>query len=242
MNNWRGPDPQTIQNLFGSIAHGYDQANDWMTFGMARLWRSQVVRLSGVSAGSRVLDCATGTGDLAIEFAKVTGAKGEVVGTDFCQEMLERAPEKARKAHVNVKFLKADVTALPFPQGYFDCSSIAYGIRNVQNPVQALSEMARVVKPGGLVMVLETGDAPNSTLSALFRVYFSQVVPRLGGWITGRRQAYEYLNQSSTRFPSRERFLEMMRETKRFSHTEYRALFFGASFLYLGVVGAPETH
>jgi len=231
-----GPDAKIIQNLFTNVAHGYDQANDAMTFGMARLWRKQLVKWSEAQTGNAVLDCATGTGDLALEFKRAVGQHGLVTGTDFCQAMLDRGPEKARKLRLDVNFQWADVLALPFADNAFDVASIAYGIRNVSDPAKALSELARVVRPGGRVMILETGDAPTKGLGPFLQFYVRQVVPRVGGWITGQRAAYEYLNNSSREFPSRERFLNLMSDSGAFSKCEYRVLMFGASFLYKGVV------
>lgn len=228
----QGPDPEKIQNLFSSIAGGYDRANDWMTFGMARGWRRAVVRASGAKLGESILDCATGTGDLALEFKKAVGKTGSVIGTDFCAEMLALAPAKARAMGLDVKFETADAMSLPYPDATFDVVSIAYGIRNVADPVRALREMARVCKPGGRVMVLETGDAQMPLLRRAMQFYFKAVVPRVGGWITGRPQAYDYLNKSSLAFPSRERFVELMSSTGCFHKLSYRTLMGGASFIY----------
>lgn len=232
----QGPKSEDIKNLFASVAHRYDKANDAMTFGLAHLWRRKLVSWSEAKAGDRVLDCATGTGDLAIEFKRVVGPTGSVLGTDFCAEMLELAPPKAAKAGLEIQFQIADATQLDLPDGQFDISSIAYGIRNVSDPQKALSEMARVVRPGGRVMVLETGDAPEHALKPFFEFYFRKIIPRVGGWVTGKRFAYEYLNNSSRGFPSRERFLELMQSTGRFESCDYRVLFGGASFLYRGIV------
>lgn len=234
----QGPRSEDVKNLFSSIAHGYDKANDAMTFGMARGWRRQLVHWSGARPGHTVLDCATGTGDLAIEFKKTVGFESLVVGTDFCADMLAKAPEKAKRAGVDVEFQLADTLNLPFESSTFDIASIAYGIRNVEDPLKALREMARVVKPGGFVMILETGDVPEKGLKTLMSFYVRQVVPRIGGWITGQRQAYEYLNNSSRSFPSRERFLDLMKEAGVFTRCEYKVLMGGASFIYKGVVGA----
>ncbi|HMN68021.1 MAG TPA: bifunctional demethylmenaquinone methyltransferase/2-methoxy-6-polyprenyl-1,4-benzoquinol methylase UbiE [Bdellovibrionales bacterium] len=237
----QGPQPEEIRDLFASVADGYDRANDAMTFGLAHVWRRKVVSWSSAQTGDRVLDCATGTGDLALEFKKTVGRRGQVVGTDFCAEMLKHAPDKAKAAGLEVDFQLADAMNLPFADALFDISSIAYGIRNVNDPVKALSEMARVVKPGGAVMVLETGDSPQGGLKPFFDFYFSKVVPRIGGWVTGKRSAYEYLNRSSRGFPSRDGFVRLMQETGRFSSCEYRVLMGGASFIYKGVVRPPVS-
>ena len=232
----QGPKPDEIKNLFATVASGYDKANDAMTLGLAHLWRRKLVVWSGAKPGDKVLDCATGTGDLAIEFKRVVGPKGSVLGTDFCAEMLDMAPPKAIKAGLKIDFQIADAMNLGFGDDQYDIASIAYGIRNVSDPQKALVEMARVVRPGGSVMILETGDSPDHTLRPFFDFYFRKVVPRIGGWVTGKRFAYEYLNNSSRGFPSRERFVEMMQETGKFESCEYRVLFGGASFLYRGVV------
>jgi len=232
----RGPKPEEIKNLFAAVATGYDRANDAMTLGLAHVWRRNLISWSGAKPGEHVLDCATGTGDLAILFKKVVGAKGRVLGTDFCAEMLELAPAKARKAGVEVEFEIADATKLPFAEKTFDVVSISYGIRNVNDPALALREMARVLKPGGRVLVLETGDSPDNALKGFFDFYFQQVIPRVGGWVTGKRFAYDYLNRSSRGFPSREKFLDLMRFTDAFKSVEYKVLFGGASFLYRGIV------
>lgn len=229
-----GPNPIEIKNLFSSVAGRYDAANDAMTFGIAHRWRRKVVRWSGARAGDRVLDCATGTGDLAIAFKRAVGDSGQVIGTDFCESMLEKAPPKARSKGLEIDFQIADAMNLPYEDNSFDISSIAYGIRNVEDPKRALSEMARVVKPGGRVMVLETGEP--GALKTFFEFYFQRVIPRVGGWLTGQPWAYEYLNRSSLAFPSREKFLEIMNSTGAFTSCDYRTLMGGASFVYRGVV------
>ena len=127
--------------------------------GLHHQWRNRVVDWSGARPGSEVLDCATGTGDLALAFARTaSAAEGRVVGTDFCEEMLALAPAKAHARSLHVVFELADVTALPFDSDSFDIASIAFGIRNVSDPSQALRELSRVVRPGGRVMVLESAS------------------------------------------------------------------------------------
>lgn len=227
-----GPDPEKIHNLFSSIAGGYDRANDLMTFGLAHSWRRTLVRQSKAQPGDHVLDCATGTGDLAIEFKKVVGQAGQVIGSDFCAGMLAHAPAKAKALNLDIKFEQADAMNLPYADASFDVVSIAYGIRNVADPVKALREMARVCKPGGRVMILETGDTHLPLISSAMKFYFKNVVPRIGGWVTGRPQAYDYLNKSSLSFPSRERFVQLMESTGSFRQVGYRSLMGGASFIY----------
>lgn len=234
--NYQGPPADEIKNLFDSISHGYDLANDLMTGGLARGWRKRLVQWSEASPGDKVLDCATGTGDLAIEFKKKVGPSGYVKGTDFSKGMLAKAPVKAKKLNLEIDFEWADATELPYVDNQFTITSIAYGIRNVNDPIRALSEMARVTKPGGRVMILETGDHQSPVIQRVYRWYFKNVVPRLGALTTGKKDAYEYLQKSSSCFPSQGKFLDLMRATERFSSVECRPLFAGASFLYKGVV------
>ena len=227
-----GQDPQFIRSLFASISENYDRANDVMTFGLARLWRRRLVQWSGAHPGDAILDCATGTGDLALEFKKFLGPSSRVVGGDFCEDMLKHAPRKAFDRGLDVEFVVADAMALPFKDDTFNVTSIAYGIRNVADPVRALREMARVTVPGGTMMVLETGSGQLPVLRTLMRMYFQNVVPQMGGLVTGHKSAYEYLNRSSGEFPSRHHFVDMIMQTGKFSSVEYRSLMGGASFLY----------
>ncbi|HLL56165.1 MAG TPA: bifunctional demethylmenaquinone methyltransferase/2-methoxy-6-polyprenyl-1,4-benzoquinol methylase UbiE [Myxococcaceae bacterium] len=223
-----------VREMFSSIAPRYDVTNEVLSFGVHRLWRRVAVRLSGAREGHSVLDCATGTGDLAISFKRQVGS-GRVLGTDFCQEMLIPAPAKAAKAGVEIGFEVADAMALPYPDNTFDIASISFGIRNVDDPVQCLKEMSRVVKPGGRVVVLEFGQ-PRGVFGALFRFYSKAVMPRIGGLLTGNRAAYEYLPRTSAQFPAGDQFLALMDKSQGFAERSAHPLTFGTAYVYVGVV------
>ena len=148
---------RNVHDMFSAIAGSYDTANSILSLGIHHRWRKRTVRESRASAGSVVLDCATGTGDLAIEFRKAVGSEGKVVGTDFCADMLSFAPAKAKKLGLDITWEVEDAMSLSYADNSFDIASIAFGIRNVDDPVRALESMGRVVKPGGRVLVLEFG-------------------------------------------------------------------------------------
>ena len=131
-----------VKSMFASVAQNYDRANSVLSMGIHHLWRSKLVKLVGARSGQSVLDCATGTGDLAIAFKQAVGPKGSVIGTDFCEEMLAHAPGKAKALGLGIDFQLADVMNLPFAEGRFDISSISFGIRNVADPLKGLTEMA----------------------------------------------------------------------------------------------------
>lgn len=223
----------SVRQMFAEIAPRYDLANEVLSFGVHRGWRRAAVRESGVRAGQRVLDCATGTGDLALAFKRAVGSSGYVVGTDFCAEMLEIAPRKARQASLEVDFELADATALPYPAASFDVTAIAFGIRNVDDPLRCLQEMARVTRPLGRVVVLEFGQ-PSGVFGSLFRWYSRAILPSLGAALTGARAPYEYLPRTAAAFPSGEQFLGLMRQAAVFEELTLRPLTFGVAYVYVG--------
>ncbi len=230
------PNPEIIRSMFSKVASKYDRANSVLSVGIHHLWRKKLVALSKAKAGDKVLDCATGTGDLAISFKKVVGFSGEVKGTDFCAEMLETAPSKAQEKNLSIEFEQADVTQLPYSDQIYDIVSISFGIRNVSDPVKALTEMARVTKPGGRVMVLEFGQMQTPLIKDVYNLYSEKILPKIGGFVTGQKEAYDYLQKSSAAFPCREGFLELMRQSGRFSETSFFAVSFGIAYIYIGVV------
>ncbi|TVQ70160.1 MAG: bifunctional demethylmenaquinone methyltransferase/2-methoxy-6-polyprenyl-1,4-benzoquinol methylase UbiE [Balneolaceae bacterium] len=226
---------EEVRRMFASISGRYDLLNSVLSLGVHHRWRKKTVRVTGASEGMSVLDCATGTGDLAIAYKKAVGSSGTVVGTDFCAEMLAPAPEKSRKQGLKIIWEVADAMDLPYEDDRFDISSIAFGIRNVDDPVTALSEMARVVRPNGKVVVLEFGQA-YGIMKYPFKWHSKYVIPLLGGWISGNRKAYQYLPETSAAFPAGDRFLSLMKKTGRFKSFDSKPLMQGIAYIYIGEV------
>ena len=242
MPQHEGPQPEKIRAMFSEIAENYDLANTVLSAGIHHLWRKAVVKMSGACAGMSVLDCASGTGDLAIEFARAVTPLGtptagaKVVGTDFCAEMLAPASGKATRAGFPlVEFSQADVMNLPYKDNSFDIASISFGIRNVADPIKALSELRRVVKPGGVVMILEFGQPALPGVGGLYRFYSNKVLPKIGGLITGKPQAYEYLQNSSANFPCRDGFLKLIDSAGGFVSREYKPVSMGIAYIYKAI-------
>ena len=221
--------------MFADIADDYDRINTVLSFGVHHAWRRKAIKECRAEKGNHVLDCATGTGDLAIAFKKKVGKTGYVLGTDFCAPMIESAPAKAKSKGLEIDFEVADAMNLPYEDDRFDISSISFGIRNVDNAIQALREMARVVKPGGRVVVLEFGQ-PRGFLKWPYNLYSQKIMPAIGGWLSGNREAYTYLPRTSATFPAGKNFLKLMEEANVF--IDYRAvrLTGGIAYIYVGLV------
>jgi demethylmenaquinone methyltransferase/2-methoxy-6-polyprenyl-1,4-benzoquinol methylase len=189
--------PETqVQAMFDRIARVYDRMNSVMTAGMHHHWRSRAADLAHVAPGDRVLDVATGTGDLAIELRRRVGPDGAVVGVDFSETMLELARRKA----ADIDFQAGTALALDYPDDSFAAATVGFGARNFSDLHAGLAEMARVVRPGGRVVVLEITTPQKPPLSWFFRMWFDRVVPALGRF-AGDSDAYTYLPSSVRRFP-----------------------------------------
>ena len=186
--------------MFDRIAGFYDVMNSVMTAGLHHTWRRRAVDLARVGPGDRVLDVATGTGDLALELARRVAPGGAVIASDFAEEMLARARLKSAQAPVPVTFEWANAMALPYADGEFAAATVGFGARNFSDLDQGLSEMARVVRPGGTVVVLEITTPTRAPLSTFYRLWFDRVVPVIGR-VAGDPEAYDYLPSSVKRFP-----------------------------------------
>ena len=182
--------------MFDRIARVYDRMNSVMTVGMHHRWRERAADLASLRAGQRALDVATGTGDLAVELERRTGPGG-VVGIDFADAMLAIARGKAP----GISFETGNALDLAYPDGHFDAATVGFGARNFSDLPRGLSEMARVVRPGGRVVVLEITTPQRPPLSWFFRLWFDRVVPVIGR-LTGETDAYTYLPSSVRRFPA----------------------------------------
>jgi demethylmenaquinone methyltransferase/2-methoxy-6-polyprenyl-1,4-benzoquinol methylase len=204
--------PRLVAEVFDSVADKYDLMNDLMSFGVHRLWKQFAVRSSGVRRGSRVLDVAGGSGDMAARFADIVGASGQVVLSDINDSML--AVGRARLADRGivgpVEFVQADAEDLPFPSDHFDCVSIAFGLRNVTHLDRALASMYRVLKPGGCVLVLEFSRPIVPALSRAYDAYSFNVLPRLGQLVANDADSYRYLAESIRKHPDQETLKTMM--------------------------------
>jgi demethylmenaquinone methyltransferase/2-methoxy-6-polyprenyl-1,4-benzoquinol methylase len=220
-----------VREMFSGIAGRYDLLNHLLSFNIDKRWRRHVRRelaktLDDPSAV--VLDVACGTGDLSIELVSDSNAK--VIGTDFCRPMLVIAAEKTSA----VRFVEGDAMNLGFADCSFDAVTIAFGLRNLSNVSDGLAELYRILKPAGKLVVLEFSAPVIPGFRPLFNFYFSRVLPRIGGVVSGSRSAYEYLPDSVSKFPDQKRLAEMMRE-QRFKDVSYKNLTGGIAAIHVGV-------
>jgi len=227
-----------VEEMFARIAPRYDLINRLMTGGQDRRWRAITVAETGVGRGGSALDVATGTGDLAFALRRVVGPRGRVVGVDVTEPMLALARQKSAGLEQAPEFQRADALDLPFPDASFDAVTIGFGLRNVTDVPRALSEMRRVLKPGGRMACLELTKPRIPLLAAGFYVYFDHVVPLIGALVNGSREAYTYLPSSLRPFPDAPTLRAMMLDVG-FAHVHVRLLNVGTIAVHVGRKKAP---
>jgi len=219
--------------MFGQIAPRYDLMNRLMTGGRDVAWRRIVVREAQLPSGGRLLDIATGTGDIALEALRRDGDL-RAVGADFSLEMMQRGRASRKPGAERLRWLGADTLALPFPDETFDSFTSGFMLRNVIDVPRSLSEQRRVVKPGGRMVCLEISRPPRNLLLPFYRFYFHRIVPLVGQLVSGNRSAYTYLPQSADEFLSPDALADLMRQAG-WRDVRYRRLMMGTVAIHSGV-------
>jgi demethylmenaquinone methyltransferase/2-methoxy-6-polyprenyl-1,4-benzoquinol methylase len=224
-----------VAGVFHSVAKKYDVMNDVMSFGIHRIWKRFTIEMSGVRRGQRVLDLAGGTGDLAGKFASIVGPEGEVVLADINAAMLGEGRDRMiNEGHAgNTRFAQVNAECLPFPDNYFDCITIAFGLRNVTDKDAALASMYRVLKPGGRLLVLEFSKPVLPGLNRVYDTYSFKILPAMGKLIANDADSYRYLAESIRMHPDQETLKGMM-QTAGFERVEYHNLTGGIVALHRG--------
>jgi demethylmenaquinone methyltransferase/2-methoxy-6-polyprenyl-1,4-benzoquinol methylase len=222
-----------VRGVFDSVAPKYDVMNDLMSLGLHRIWKAYAVAVAGARPGDKVLDIAGGTGDLARAFVEPVGASGIVVLTDINEAMLRQGRDRLLDLGLVVPTTLCDAEALPFATGSFDLVSVAFGLRNMTHKEKALAEMARVLRVGGRLLVLEFSKiAP--PLSRAYDWYSFKVLPRIGAWVAGDGESYRYLAESIRVHPDQETLKAMMK-TAGFGHVDVHNLSAGVVALHVGI-------
>jgi len=222
---------EQVRRMFNTIAGRYDFMNRLLTMRIDILWRRKAVNLVKNYAHESILDIATGTGDFAIELAKLSPVK--IIGIDIAEKMLEIGREKVQQKGLSgkIELMEADSENLPFPENTYDLATSAFGVRNFENLNKGLSEIYRVLKPGGRVLILEASEPSNMPLKKLYKAYMSKICPAIGGAFS-ENKAYDYLNRSVAAFPSGKDF-EAELVKAGFTDTRFIPLSMGVTSIYI---------
>lgn len=225
---------EQVAKMFDNISHKYDFLNHFLSLGIDKGWRKKAINILKPLQPKQMLDVATGTGDFAIEALKLNPAK--ITGIDISAGMLEMGQKKivSRGLSHKIELLLGDSENLPFADHFFDAVTVAFGVRNFENLEKGLKEINRVLKPGGMIVVLEFSKPRKFPFKTLYNFYFKFVLPRVGRLISNDKAAYTYLPESVAAFPDGEDFLNVLRKVG-FNQTQCRALTFGISSIYTGV-------
>ena len=222
-----------IKRLFNSIASDYDRLNHILSLNIDKGWRRMAVKeIADKDSPVKVLDVACGTGDFTIEIAKKVSAGSEVIGVDISEGMMAVGKEKIKKAGVEAKLHTADCEALPYEDSTFDRISVGFGVRNFEHLETGIEEMFRVLKPEGKLVILELSVPSDPVIRWFYKLYFLKILPAIGGVVSGKRGAYEYLPASVLRFPPPEQFIQILKRAG-FDTVEHTPLTFGICRMYV---------
>ncbi len=222
-----------VRGVFDSVAPRYDLMNDLMSAGLHRAWKAYTVMVANVQPGDRVLDIASGTGDLAKAFAKLAGSSGRVIFSDINEAMLRTGRDRLLDAGSALECTVCDAEKLPFGDAGFDLVSVAFGLRNMTHKDVALKEMHRILKPGGKLLVLEFSRVAKP-LQKAYDWYSFKVLPRLGQWVAGDADSYRYLAESIRMHPGQDELKKLMHDCG-FGHVDYHNLTGGLVALHVGI-------
>ncbi len=225
---------EEVRGMFNSIAHRYDYLNHFLSMGIDRLWRRKLRKRLSVYKPEKILDVATGTGDLAIELAKLKPR--QIIGVDIAETMLEMGDKKIIKKNLQhmIQLQQGDSEDLPFENDTFDAAVISYGVRNFETPLKGLKEIHRVLKPGGVILILEFGMPGSFPVKQLYSFYFNAILPFWGKVFSGSYESYKYLPESVKTFPYGKNFTDLL-EQAGFGNTSATSLSQGITYLYEGV-------
>ena len=223
---------QQVEQMFDNIADTYDFLNHLLSIGIDRIWRKRAIRLLKQHSPSTVLDVATGTGDLAVEVWHKVKPK-RVVGLDLSENMLDLGRKKAEEKGYAIEFQKGDSENLPYEDNTFEAATVAFGVRNFENLNKGLAEIQRVLKPEGILIVLEFSRPKVFPVKQLFQFYFNAILPLIGKLFSKDKRAYTYLPESVKVFPEGRNFEQEM-QAAGFQNTTFEALTFGICSIYTG--------
>jgi demethylmenaquinone methyltransferase/2-methoxy-6-polyprenyl-1,4-benzoquinol methylase len=224
-----------VKGVFDSVASNYDLMNDVMSFGIHRLWKQYAIDIANVKKGDAILDLASGTGDLIKLYHKKIGNSGRIVSSDINEAMLDEGKRNLMNSGVlGIEFVQANAEKLPFEDNSFDLVSIAFGLRNVTDKDKALSEMCRVLKPGGVLIVLEFSKTTNPVLEKIYDAYSFNLIPKFGSWFAGDEDSYQYLAESIRKHPDQETLKQMIIDAG-FDMCEYQNLTGGVVAIHKGI-------
>lgn len=231
----KGPKTEKIRDLFNSIAEDYDKLNHILSLGVDRTWRKRAIKCIAEDKPQRILDIACGTGDFSLEIARRTNPETMIVGLDLSEGMLEVMDRKVAEAGLSgrISTRQGNSEAMDFADDLFDRVTIAFGIRNFENRETALKEILRILKPGGRLVILELSVPSNTVLRWFYNLYFTKVLPWIGGAVSGDKAAYSYLPASVIQFPGKEEWMATM-SSCGYKEVRHKAFTFGICRMYTG--------